>query len=191
MPSGTERYYPHFANLYRWLQTLCDHPNNLLMTYKTSLDATAKVITVSITILFAALIAMDISLIDQTGRTVSILVLVGLLSIYFITFSIRPISYSLTGEKLIIQRPLKNVTISRSVIKSVEQLGSDKLSGTIRTFGVGGLFGYFGKFANRKLGNMTWYATRRDKAVLVRTVNNQKIILTPNNPEQFVTDFNG
>jgi FtsH-binding integral membrane protein len=161
------------------------------MTYKTSLDATAKVITVSITILFAALIAMDISLIDQTGRTVSILVLVGLLSIYFITFSIRPISYSLTGEKLIIQRPLKNVTISRSVIKSVEQLGSDKLSGTIRTFGVGGLFGYFGKFANRKLGNMTWYATRRDKAVLVRTVNNQKIILTPNNPEQFVTDFNG
>ena len=161
------------------------------MTYKTSLDATAKVITASITILFAALIAMDISLIDQTGRTVSILVLVGLLSIYFITFSIRPISYSLTGEKLIIQRPLKNVTISRSVIKSVEQLGSDKLSGTIRTFGVGGLFGYFGKFANRQLGNMTWYATRRDKAVLVRTVNNQKIILTPNNPEQFVTDFNG
>ena len=161
------------------------------MTYKTSLDATAKVITASITILFAALIAMDISLIDQTGRTVSILVLVGLLSIYFITFSIRPISYSLTGEKLIIQRPLKNVTISRSVIKSVEQLGSDKLSGTIRTFGVGGLFGYFGKFANSKLGNMTWYATRRDKAVLVRTVNNQKIILTPNNPEQFVTDLNG
>lgn len=73
---------------------------------------------------------------------------------------------------------------------SAEVLEKDALYWSIRTFGVGGLFGYFGKFANAKLGNMTWYATRRDKTVLIKTAGNKKIILTPDDPNQFVADFN-
>ena len=38
---------------------------------------------------------------------------------------------------------------------------------------------------------MTWYATRRNNAVLVTTIYNKKIILTPNEPEKFVIEFNG
>lgn len=37
---------------------------------------------------------------------------------------------------------------------------------------------------------MKWYATRRNKTVLVSTVNNVKIILTPDEPEKFVAEFN-
>ncbi len=37
---------------------------------------------------------------------------------------------------------------------------------------------------------MTWYATRRNKAVLVQTIGDKKIFITPNDPEQFVADFN-
>ena len=51
-----------------------------------------------------------------------------------------------------------------------------------RTFGVGGLYGYYGKFYNRTFGSMTWYATRRDKLVLVKFQNKKKIILTPDEP---------
>ncbi len=57
---------------------------------------------------------------------------------------------------------------------------------TIRTFGVGGLFGYYGEFVNWKLGNMTWYATRRDKTVLIETVDDKKLIVTPDEPEAFI-----
>ncbi|MCY7290574.1 MAG: PH domain-containing protein [Ferruginibacter sp.] len=160
------------------------------MTYKTSLDSLAKVVTASISIIFAAIIVVQISLIKGEGNAVPIFTTVTLAIIYFGTFSFRPISYILTQDKLIIQRPLSVVKMERDEIKSVEQLNNDKLSWTVRTFGVSGLFGYFGNFRNIQLGNMTWYATRRkDKIVLVTTINNKKIILSPDEPEKFVAEF--
>lgn len=119
-------------------------------------------------------------------NTVSVI----LILIYLITYSFKPNYYLLSPERLIIVRLFKDVNLERNKIKSVELLDKDKLSWSIRTFGVGGLFGYFGKFANAKLGSMTWYATRKDRAVLVQTTSGEKIILTPNNPAQFVADFN-
>jgi hypothetical protein len=76
------------------------------------------------------------------------------------------------------------------MLSSLELLDEQDIRSSVRTLGVGGLFGYFGKFANIKLGSMTWYATRTDRTVLVRTVDNRKIILTPDEPERLVSDFN-
>jgi len=159
------------------------------MTYKTSLDNLAKGVTVGVTILFAAIIFVQITLIKDTGLSIPLFTTVLFLAIYFGTFLFRPINYSLTDDKLIIHRPLTDVKIDRKEIKSVEQLDKEKLAWTFRTFGVGGLFGYWGRFANRKIGSMTWYATRKNKAVLVTTVRNKKIVLTPDEPEQFVAAF--
>ena len=161
------------------------------MTYKTSLDNLAKVVTIVTTILFAAIIVGQFSLIKDEGRSVPIFTTIILLLIYFGTFSFRPISYKLTDDKLIIHRPLSDIKIIRAEIQNVEQLDKGKLSWAFRVFGVGGLFGYWGKFSNTKLGSMTWYATRRNNAVLVTTIYNKKIILTPNEPEKFVIEFNG
>ena len=160
------------------------------MTYKTSLDNLAKVVTIVTTILFAAIIVGQFSLIKDEGRSVPIFTTIILLLIYFGTFSFRPISYKLTDDKLIIHRPLSDIKIIRAEIQNVEQLDKGKLSWAFRVFGVGGLFGYWGKFSNTKLGSMTWYATRRNNAVLVTTIYNKKIILTPNEPEKFVIEFN-
>ena len=96
----------------------------------------------------------------------------------------------MTNDTLIVHRLLLNVKIDRTQIKSVELIDKEKIKTSLRTFGVGGLFGYFGNFVNMDLGKMTWYATRRDKVVLVQTIDNRKIILTPNEPEKFVADFN-
>ena len=161
------------------------------MTYKTSLDNFAKVVTIVTTILFAAIIVGQFSLIKDEGRSVPIFTTIILLLIYFGTFLFRPISYKLTDDKLIIHRPLSDIKIIRAEIQNVEQLDKEKLSWAFRVFGVGGLFGYWGKFSNTKLGSMTWYATRRNNAVLVTTIYNKKIILTPNEPEKFVIEFNG
>ena len=153
------------------------------MTYKTSLDNLAKVITIIITILFAVIIVGQFSLIKDEGKSVPTFTTILLSLIYFGTFSFKPISYKLTDDKLIIHRPLFD-------IKNVEQLDKEKLSWALRIFGVGGLFGYWGKFINTKLGSMTWYATRRNNAVLVTTIYNKKIVLTPNEPEKFIIEFN-
>ncbi len=160
------------------------------MTFNTSLDRLAKRVTIGITILFATIIIGQYIAFNDGDKTIHNYITVGLLLIYFFAFAFRPINYTLTTEKLIVHRPLSNVKINRTEIKSVEQIDKEKLEQTFRTFGVGGLFGYFGKFANTKLGSMMWYATRRDNAVLITTIDNKKIVLTPDNPEEFVANFN-
>ncbi len=128
------------------------------MTYKTSLDNLAKGITIGVTILFAIIIIGQYSIIKDAGRAIPIYTTVALLLIYFIAFVFRPINYNLTADKLIIHRLFADVKINRNQIKSVELLDKEKIGWSIRTFGVGGLFGYYGKFANTKLGSMIWYA---------------------------------
>ncbi|RZK25712.1 MAG: hypothetical protein EOO43_04800 [Flavobacterium sp.] len=160
------------------------------MIYKTSLDKVAKGITIGVTILFAAVIIGEFSIIKDEGKALPIYTTAALLLIYFIVFAFRPLNYTLTSDQLIISRLFPNVSIDRNDIKSLELLNEQDIRSSVRTLGVGGLFGYFGKFANLKLGSMTWYATRTDRTVLVRTVDKRKIILTPDEPEKFVADFN-
>src|SRR6266498_2011336 len=159
------------------------------MTYKTSLDKTAIVITIAVTILFAVIIGGQYSIIKDAGRAVPIYTTTVCLLIYFLAFAFRPVNYVVTKDELIVRRPLLNVHIKRADIKSVELIDKNKIRGSIRTFGVGGLFGYYGSFANSSLGRMTWYATRRDKPVLVKTTDDKKIIFTPNDPGKFVTEL--
>ena len=145
--------------------------------------------TAGTTILFSAAIIVLVLFIKNEWYAIPIFTTFAWV-IYFGIFLYRPISYILTDDKLIIHRALFDIRIDRKEIVSVEQLDKDKLAWSIRTFGINGLFGYFGRFANAKMGSMTWYATRRNNAVLVRTTDNKKIILTPNEPEIFIASFN-
>jgi hypothetical protein len=160
------------------------------MTYKTSLDKTAITITISVTILFAVIIGGQYSIIKDAGRAIPMYTTAACLLIYFIAFAFRPINYVVTKEEIVVRRPILNVHIKRADVKSAELIERNKITGSIRTFGVGGLFGYYGNFANFSLGRMTWYATRKDKPVLVKTINDKKIIFTPNDPDKFVSEIN-
>lgn len=161
------------------------------MIYKTSLDKTAIVITISVTTLFAVLISGQYAIIKDAGHTATpIYTTVGLLLIYAIVFAFRPIDYTITKDEIIVRRPLVNVRIKRVDIENIDEVDNKAMNGAIRTFGVGGLFGYYGGFTNSSIGRMTWYATRKDTAVLLRTKNNKKIILTPDNPTAFIHHLN-
>lgn len=160
------------------------------MIYKTSLDKLAKGVTIGVTILFAVLIAISIIIILTDRDTgIPILIIITLLIFYFILFGLRPINYKLTNDKIIIHRIFRDVKIYRTQIGSIQFLDKEKLNGTTRTFAAGGIFGYYGEFFSNSLGKMTWYATRMDKAILISTIDNKKIILTPNEPEKFITDY--
>lgn len=159
------------------------------MKFKASLDKLAKVVTIAVTILFTSIIIGQLVLIPDSVQYTSFITVFILLLIYLIVFLFRPICYNITDESLVIHRPLTDIKIDLKDIKNVELLDKERLKWTIRTFGVGGLFGYWGRFANSKIGVMTWYATRRDKAVLITTFNNKKIVLTPDEPELFVSNI--
>jgi hypothetical protein len=156
------------------------------MKFKTSLDKLAKVVTAVITIIFTAIIVLQLIFIQDLGYTSSIFTITTLLISYLIAFIYRPISYNILDHMLVIHRPLMDIKIELKELKSVEILDSEELKGTTRTFGVGGLWGYWGSFSNSRIGTMKWYATRMSKAVLVTTINNNKIVLTPDDTELFV-----
>lgn len=152
------------------------------MDFSASLDKTAKVITTLVTVLFIGIVAYGIF---ESGSTKSILYTgVFLVFVYVICWLLRPLRYSVTNKELLIERPLGKIIIKKSDIESVDVLLESNIGGAVRTFGVGGLFGYYGKFYNPTIGSMRWYVTRVDRPVLV-TTQKSKILLSPDEPELF------
>ena len=149
------------------------------MIYKASLDKTAIIITNLVTLLFGVLIVFNFIL----------PLAIFLLVIYLICLLLKPLSYEITEDELIIRRLIKSVHINGSDIESLELKDKSDLAGTVRTFGVGGLFGWYGKFANSQSGNMTWYVTRRDKPVLIIKKDGKKIMISPDEAEAFIKEY--
>ncbi len=160
------------------------------MTHQASLDKTAKIITTIVTVLFAVIIISQYFFIYAAGRTAPIATVFICLLVYFAAYALKPLNYTITGGELIIHRLILDVRIKRTDIKSAEILDKEKLNSSIKLIGNGGLFGYYGKFKNNDLGIMTWYATRKDKIVFIETVENKKIILTPDDPKGLVSELN-
>jgi hypothetical protein len=160
------------------------------MIYKASLDKMAKAISflfVMIAILmlfFPKLISIDNQGFNELFFISPILIIVSI-----ICFILKPSHYILEEDAIIIHRMFNDVKILHSDILKVELVPAEKLKWSIRTFGVGGLFGYFGKFYNRNIGSMTWYATQRENFVLIKT-NKNNIIITPDDAENFVVSYN-
>lgn len=147
--------------------------------YKASLDKAAIIITLLISIVFGLIIYF------QANQFVSILLVLT----YFICLLIKPLKYEINANEIIIHRLIKNLRINRADIQSVKIIDKNALSGSIRTFGVGGLFGWIGKFRNSTLGSMTWHLTRRDKAVLIHTKEDKKILISPDEAENFIKEY--
>ncbi len=161
------------------------------MRFKASMDTSTKFITAFvILILFAVITFPFISIPKSIGILSPILTALITIIIFSIPILYKPKSYSIETNQIIIHRWINDIIILKNEITSVELLDKHKLKGSIRTFGVGGLFGYFGKFYNSTIGAMTWYATRRNNYILITTTSNKKIIITPDNPEDFVKEFN-
>jgi hypothetical protein len=133
------------------------------MTYKTSLDNLTKSITIAVTLLFGSIIVSQFFLMRaELPIFVPIIVTLFLLLVYIGTYVFSPQGYTLNVDGLTIHRYYSDVHIPMENIKSVEIIAKESMKWTIRTFGVGGLFGYYGNFTNRKFGSMIFYATRRN-----------------------------
>ena len=154
------------------------------MEYKASLDTFCKIITVVTTIIFIAIGQRSVrEIIAANGELMPILVHGGIL-LLFVGFLVGGYlystnSYSVTNDEFIIHRPIGDRVIKLSEIAEIRPVDEAEFSGTIRTFGNGGFFGYYGKYYNSKIGNMTWYVTQKRNRVLVQIKQGDKIIISP------------
>jgi hypothetical protein len=154
------------------------------MEYKASLDTLAKGITIGIFILLIAIGQKSVrALLVAQGDTTTILIHTGTLLLFVAillgSWLYAPQSYTVDSNDLTISRPIGKVSIKLSDIKQVRILADNETKGTIRTFGVGGLFGYFGKFYTPGIGHTTFYSTQRKNKILIVTNNDKKIVITP------------
>ena len=147
------------------------------VVYKASLDWSAKLVTAFVTVLFVSILVsfpMSISF----GFT-----FVLLTTIYVFCYLYRPLEYVVGADKIIIKRPFRDKEIAITTIKDVYAIKKNSMGWMMKTFGNGGLFGFYGEFRSGRYGQMTWYATRRSNYVMLETTEHEKIVLTPDDPD--------
>ena len=93
-------------------------------------------------------------------------------------------------ERIVILRRYKSVVINRNEIKSVQALSKSDFSGVVRTFGVGGLFGFFGHYHSNKLGSFRLYATSFENLYLVKLWNGKSIVFSCSEPDKMHSYLN-
>ena len=107
-----------------------------------------------------------------------------LLGILLVSYLLAPRGYRIEGGALLIRRPIGPVRIPIGRIRRVEKLPPEAIKGAVRTFGNGGLFGFYGRFRNKRLGSFRMYVTDRSRLVLVEA--DHLYVLSPDRPDMFV-----
>ncbi len=87
------------------------------------------------------------------------------------------------GELKVLRRAWPAAAYRLSELERVEVLPPGWLSGALRTFGNGGLFGYYGWFY--KKGAFRLYATRSDRLVEA-VIGGRRVVFSPDDPERLV-----
>jgi hypothetical protein len=96
-------------------------------------------------------------------------------------FSVR--GYSVTPGRLVIKRLGWSTQVDLSKLGSV-QVAPAAMSGSLRVFGIGGLFSFVGLFRNASLGWYRCYATDPARAVVLRFTD-RRLVVTPDSPQEF------
>ena len=113
-----------------------------------------------------------------------------ILAIMLAAFLFAPRYYVIAGGSLIIKRYIGHVAIALSDIASVRALDASEMRFAIRTFGVGGFFGYYGRFWCRSIGSFRAYITDRSNCVFIQTRSGRKFVISPENRQEFLEIIN-
>jgi hypothetical protein len=128
-------------------------------TFSASYDKTTKVVSgVACLVLLVAAPASRNRFVASVSAVVAVL-----------AYAFSPRSYAVVGRTIIVNRLIGNVRIPLENLREARVSTPDDVTGCIRLWGSGGMFGYFGLFRTTKLGKCTWYVTRRDRMIVVAT----------------------
>lgn len=161
--------------------------------FRASLDRPTRVLT-ALASLFLLALALGLPLLAWAvpgeravaPRLVALAQAPLVLGLLALCWALSPRGYRLDAHGLTVLRRLaRGVHVPWAQLEAVEPLRPEHFTGVSRTFGVGGLFGYYGRFHSRGLGAFRLYATRQRPTVLVRTARGA-LVLTPDEPERFL-----
>jgi hypothetical protein len=150
--------------------------------FSVSLGLSALVTTTVVTLALIAVVLFSVlSLVppfDLLNTAIAIAITIAVCVLYILVYLHRPLKYVMDHEKIVVIRRLKPVKIFFSEIADVFIVNKDTMSDVARIGGSAGVFGYFGEFQTG-FGRTTFYVTRLDKFILVKTTADEKIVLSP------------
>ena len=146
------------------------------------MDTAITIITVFVFLLFGFFLTLAISMHEKPMWGAAALVAL----VIAISWQMRPARYEVSDESVRIVRawPFKSIAIPKAEIRDVRPVTLTWK--TIRSFGVGGLFGTGGWFWNKELGHFLVAMTNGHKLVLIS--NGGKFVISPENPDEFIKD---
>ena len=110
-----------------------------------------------------------------------------LFMVFAVIYACTPKEVTLEDNAVVIKKTFGKITIPYSKIREVSFF--EKLNWkTIRIFGSGGLFGWFGLFSVPGVGDVRIYARRKRDFVLIKADKNY--LIAPENPEEFIRNLN-
>jgi hypothetical protein len=156
--------------------------------YTASLDTPAKVITTVTILLMLLLCYWSIYSIRKANGKKSVIIMHSILILIFVStvlgcYLYGPKKYVVGNFDIAISRPIGDVIIHVKDITEIRVLKDYEMDGTTRTFGVGGLFGWFGSFYNRNIGDMKMYATNQNNMVIIHTRQGEIIVISPDDKD--------
>ena len=159
----------------------------VIHTLQYNWSRTVWVITFGFFILAVAVIGLLIAAIAQGSVVAGVIGLVIALPI-FVAIALYTEGYSpqrleVSASQITVLRRYNSVTIPRSAILSITPLTKQDMRWTTSMGGCGGLYGYFGTFSNRRLGQFTMYATTMENLYLITTADGKKCVINCLEPE--------
>ena len=159
------------------------------MFFKAPWDGMLKTVTYAVTVFFLLeTIAIAVALFLMASQTTALLItcLLVLCNVFILLFSFlfAPQGFTIEATGITVVRKTSPVFIEIGRIQNVSRIERGRFMKSTRTFGNGGLFGYYGSFRNKELGSFKMYATHRDYGVLIEADKNY--VITPDRPDEFV-----
>ncbi len=104
-----------------------------------------------------------------------------------LVWALAPRGFAIEGGTLRVLRPLAPVEIPLERIQRIGAVDDEAVRSSVRTFGVSGVFGNYGRFWSRTLGAFRLYARRsRGTFVLVEVEGLGRLVLAPADSEVFL-----
>jgi hypothetical protein len=144
-------------------------------SFSASYDKSTKYVTAGIFVVLLTVMAAIHSIVVGS--------LIALLLVAMYAWS--PRSYTISGRSIAVKRLAGRIRIPLDGIREARIATPSDFQDCIRTFGNGGLFGYYGQFNTAKLGSCTWYVTNLSNRVVVIT-SAKTAVFSPDDVDGFL-----
>jgi len=144
------------------------------MDFPAKYDNVARGVSVAIAVLLGSVVI----------ATHSPVFAIPLVLILAVSYALSPQGYAVADGFLVVRRVAGNIRIPFSDIRAVRAADSGELTGSIRLWGSGGLFGCYGLYRTPGIGLCRWYVTDRSRPVIVSA--SKTYVVSPLDTDAFI-----